>query len=152
MSSINIEEIMAQIKQDIKDKGLTSDMLSFEDVPYRGVQAAGSSGGGETAFAYINSRYYIQPYKGNPVKIFFKKVIRKLIKFYVEPVVFEQDDFNANVVTAMNSLRSQENDISSSELLDRIETLELANKELMKRLEKLENISGDTGSEGQAEE
>ena len=33
--SINIEEIMAEIKQKIKEQGLTADMLSFEDVPYK---------------------------------------------------------------------------------------------------------------------
>ena len=34
-NNINIEEIMADIRKKIKDEGLTADMLSFEDVPYK---------------------------------------------------------------------------------------------------------------------
>lgn len=131
---INIEEIMAEIKQSIKDQGLTADMLSFEDVPYRKNAQSGSA---SEALDYVSTHYYIQPYKelqGNPVKVFIKKVIRKLTKFYVEPVVFEQNDFNANAVTVMKSLTES----GSADLGGRVETLELANKELLIRLDKLE--------------
>ena len=131
---INIEEIMAEIKQSIKDQGLTADMLSFEDVPYRKNVQSGSA---SEALDYVSTHYYIQPYKelqGNPVKVFIKKVIRKLTKFYVEPVVFEQNDFNANAVTVMKSLTES----GSADLGGRVETLELANKELLIRLDKLE--------------
>ena len=60
-----------------------------------------------------------------------KKVIRKLVKFYVEPVVQEQNDLNVNTVTALNAL--SENDMS-----ERVSTLEAAQKELMLRLDRLE--------------
>lgn len=136
---INIEEIMAEIKQSIKDQGLTADMLSFEDVPYR--KNAQSSSASE-ALDYVSTHYYIQPYKelqGNPVKVFIKKVIRKLTKFYVEPVVFEQNDFNANAVTVMKSLTES----GSADLGGRVETLELANKELLIRLDKLERENAE---------
>ena len=139
---INIEDIMAEIKQKIKDQGLTADMLSFEDVPYKKT-AQGSSL--PDALDYITSHYYIQPYKelkGNPVKVFIKKVIRKMVKFYVEPVVFEQNDFNANAVTVMKSLT----DSKSSDLSGRVETLELANKELLIRLDKLERENNELRS------
>lgn len=132
--NINIEEIMAEIRRDIKEKGLIADMLSFEDVPYR---SSAQGGNAEQALEYLRANYYIQPYKelkGNPVKVFIKKVIRKLVKFYVEPVVFEQDDFNANAVTVLSSLAEK----SSGDLTGRVETLELANKELMTRLDRLE--------------
>ena len=136
---INIEEIMAEIKQSIKDQGLTADMLSFEDVPYRKNAQSGSA---SEALDYVSTHYYIQPYKelqGNPVKVFIKKVIRKLTKFYVEPVVFEQNDFNANAVTVMKSLAES----GSADLGGRVETLELANKELIIRLDKLERENAE---------
>ncbi|HNZ97980.1 hypothetical protein [Ruminococcus sp.] len=136
---INIEEIMAEIKQSIKDQGLTADMLSFEDVPYRKNAQSGSA---SEALDYVSTHYYIQPYKelqGNPVKVFIKKVIRKLTKFYVEPVVFEQNDFNANAVTVMKSLTES----GSADLGGRVETLELANKELLIRLDKLERENAE---------
>ncbi len=139
---INIEDIMAEIKQKIKDQGLTADMLSFEDVPYKKTAQGGSL---PEALDYITSHYYIQPYKelkGNPVKVFIKKVIRKMVKFYVEPVVFEQNDFNANAVTVMKSLA----DSRSSDLSGRVETLELANKELLIRLDKLERENNELRS------
>lgn len=142
--NINIEEIMAQIKQEIKDKNLTADMLSFEDVSYKKAVSAGNSASADEVaecLKYLNTRYYVQPYKelkGNPVKVFVKKVIRKLVKFYVEPVVFEQNDINANTVTVLNTLVKSSDGASADEINDRLETLELANKELISRLEKLE--------------
>lgn len=132
--SINIENIMAEIKQKIKEQGLTADMLSFEDVPYRKNAQSGSA---SEALDYISTHYYIQPYKelqGNGIKVFVKKVLRKLMKFYIEPVVFEQNDFNANAVTVIKSLA----DSGSEDISGRVETLELANKELMIRLDRLE--------------
>ena len=139
---INIEDIMAEIKQKIKDQGLTADMLSFEDVPYIKTAQGGSA---SEALDYITSHYYIQPYKelqGNGIKVFFKKVLRKLMKFYVEPVVFEQNDFNANAVTVMKSLSESK----SEDLSSRVETLELAHKELMIRLDKLERENAELRS------
>jgi hypothetical protein len=144
-NNINIEEIMSQIKREIKEKNLTADMLSFEDVPYEkptDMSSGSSLEDCDSALTYMNTHYYIQPYKelqGNPLKVFFKKVIRKLIKFYVEPVVFDQNDFNANTTKALNSLRSAVNTGSeSSDMNDRLQVLELAQKELTKRIDSLE--------------
>ncbi len=144
-NNINIEEIMSQIKREIKEKNLTADMLSFEDVPYEkpiDMSSGSSLEDCDSALTYMNTHYYIQPYKelqGNPLKVFFKKVIRKLTKFYVEPVVFEQNDFNANTTKALNSLRSAVNTGSeSSDMNDRLQVLELAQKELTKRIDSLE--------------
>lgn len=148
-NKINIEEIMAQIKREIEEKGLTPDMLSFEDVPYKKpVQAAAEPGAslsdaGE-AFAYVNAHHYVQPYKplaGNPLKVFFKKVIRKLTKFYVEPVVFEQNSFNAaavNILNVMKTTAEAHAGDDSENLLSRLETIELAQKELRSRIDSLE--------------
>ena len=142
-NNINIEEIMADIRRQIKEKNLTADMLSFEDVPYKkpAQVETGSDEAADNALRYLNTRYYIQPYKelqGNPVKVFFKKVIRKLTKFYVEPVVFEQDDFNANTVTVLNTLRNSSSAADISEVEDKLAMLELSQKELAIRLDKLE--------------
>ncbi len=137
--NINIEEIMAEIKRGIKEQGLTADMLSFEDVPFKKTAQGGSA---SEALDYITSHYYIQPYKelkGNPVKVFIKKVIRKLVKFYVEPVVFEQNDFNANAVTVIKSLSEGQ----AADLSGKVETLELAQKELLIRLDKLERENNE---------
>lgn len=140
--SINIEEIMAEIKQKIKEQGLTADMLSFEDVPYKKNAQSGSA---SEALDYISTHYYIQPYKElqvNGIKVFFKKVLRKLMKFYVEPVVFEQNDFNANAVTVIKSLTENK----SADMSSKVEAMELAHKELMIRLDKLERENAELRS------
>lgn len=148
-NNINIEEIMAQIKREIKEKNLSSDMLSFEDVPYKKPVQISRSGNAslsdaDETLAFMNAHYYVQPYKpitGNPIKVFIKKVIRKLTKFYVEPVVFEQNEFNANTVSVLNTLRNTAENQSSCEtdsLAEKLETLKLAQRELLIRIETLE--------------
>lgn len=151
-NNINIEDIMNEIRQKIKDQNLSSDMLSFEDVPYNKHSSANSANelslnNADTALAYLNAHSCIQPYKelhGNPLFVFIKKVIRKLTKFYVEPVVFEQNDFNANTVHVLNVLKSSADTISTEdknnidELLERIEILELNQKNLSTQIKTLE--------------
>ena len=140
--SINIEEIMTEIKQKIKEQGLTADMLSFEDVPYKKNAQSGSL---SEALDYISTHYYIQPYKelqGSGIKVFFKKILRKMMKFYVEPAVFEQNDFNANAVTVMKALSESK----SADMSSKVEAMELAHKELMIRLDKLERENAELRS------
>lgn len=145
--SLCIEDIMQEIRNEIKEKNLTADMLSFEDVPYKkagSVSSANNSISDEelsSAMVYLNSHYNIQPYKelsGNPLAVFVKKVIRKLTKFYVEPVVFEQNDFNANVVSALNSMLSREGSSADNDgLAAKIEALELKQKNMTIEIEAL---------------
>jgi hypothetical protein len=119
MDNINTEEIMAQIKQEIKEQELTSDMLSFEDIPYRKPAQNGSA---DETMAWLDSHHYVQPYKqlsGNPVSVFGKKTVRKLTKFYIEPIASEQSDINANVVDMLRYLTAE-----NKRLADRVEALE----------------------------
>ena len=53
--------------------------------------------------------------------------------------MFEQNDFNANAVTVMKSLTES----GSADLGGRVETLELANKELLIRLDRLERENAE---------
>lgn len=125
-------------------------MLSFEDVPYSKPQDNSGSQGiasedVQTSLRYINSHHTVQPYKplgGNPVFVFVKKVIRKLTKFYVEPVVFEQNEFNGHTVKVINALKStaekdSESAAKQDELLSRIEVLELNQKQLAVQIDAL---------------
>lgn len=151
-NNINIEEIMNEIRQKIKEQKLTADMLSFEDVPYKKAAQTGNDpnvtlGEADSALAYLNAHSFIQPYKelqGNPVFVFIKKIIRRLTKFYVEPVVFEQNDFNANTVHVLNALKNAagtrigETEVSLEDVLGKIEVLELNQKNLSAQIEALE--------------
>ena len=140
-NTLNIEEIMQEIRNEIKEKGLSSDMLSFEDISYsNGTNGSKSLSQEATdSLGYINLNYNIQSYRvleGSAIKTFIKKVIRKLTKFYVEPVVFDQNVFNAHVVRVINSMHeilSTETDEQKA-VNNRIETLELKQKELSKQI------------------
>ena len=119
-SPINVSEIMDGIREEIKEKGYSSDMLSFADVP--------------SDIQYVNANHRVDPYRpisGNPVAVFFKKVIRKLVSFYVEPYAAEQSSLNANIAQAQTQIELyiQESRMHSTKvLLERIEELELQQK------------------------
>ncbi len=137
--TVNIEEIMQGIRQEIKDKGLTSDMLSFEDVPYRKPDAAGTEEVQESLI-YLNAHYNVQPYKplgGNALVVFIKKVLRKLMKFYIEPIVNDQNQFNANVVRVLNAQQNTDAP-DTQELVKRLEVLELNQKQMALRMAALQ--------------
>ena len=105
--SVNVEEIMSGIRAEIQEKGYSSDMLSFADVP-----ADADAGIYVERFdadmlrgnvQYISEHHRVDPYRplsGNPVAVFFKKVLRKFMSFYVEPYAAEQSSLNANIAQA----------------------------------------------------
>ena len=134
--SINIENIMNEIRAEIKAKGLTSDMLSFDDVPVQHhISTEPQANEADIALAYINQHYSIQPYKqlqGSGLKVFMKKAIRKLVKFYVEPVVFAQNTFNAHVVRVINPTKAV-----VDELVNRVAELENQQEHLQQKIEAL---------------
>lgn len=136
-NTIDIEKIMTEIRQEIADRHLTPDMLSFADVPVPGPQVSDAAGWNspeaQNALTYLNSRCVIQPYKelaGNPLAVFLKKVIRKLIKFYIEPIAEEQSVFNANTAHLFNALDQQENSGSIREIASRLDVLEAQVRQL----------------------
>jgi hypothetical protein len=90
-----------------------------------------------------------RPLPGNPIVVFFKKVIRKLIRFYIRPTVEQQNEFNAQIVRAVNTVGKYALEIKarpdSEELGKKVELLEMKletanreNAELRARLERIE--------------
>ncbi len=142
---INVDEIMEQIRAEIKSKGLDSSMLSFEDVPFDKETAASdvefSPALLKQSMDYLGARNQLEPYKqltGNPVTVFIKKVIRKLLKFYIVPLVTEQNAVNyhtSNAVRQLGSYVSGGNGID--ELTQRIEMLELRQDEYRRETDAL---------------
>ncbi len=135
--TINIEEIMKDIRREIAEKHLTPDMLSFEDVPYDKPEEAVNkcslqSPEARSAMVYLHSHYAVQPYKplsGNPAAVFFKKVIRKLTKFYIEPTVADQNEVNANIVRMLHALEQSAQKSDEPSLEKRLAVLELQQKQ-----------------------
>lgn len=152
--TVNVEEIMREIRAEIKEKGLDSSMLSFEDVPMDGahaVPAAVSPTGAGFDIAvlndcagYLEAHDQIDPYKpiaGNPVFVFVKKVIRKLLKFYMVPIISEQNAINRQVTNAVRQMSlyagGNDRDINTAELMARLEELELRQEANKKEIEAL---------------
>lgn len=109
-NNINIENIMEQIKNDISAKGYTNDLLSFDDVVVD-VSSMNVLMFDRVKFnedLYVaNHEWEVNPYRplqGGKVRVFFRKVIRKLVYFFVEPIVMAQDGFNASIVRMMNQM------------------------------------------------
>jgi len=110
MEQINIEQIMEEIRQEIRDKGYINDLFSFDDV----IESAAENKTLEDYYDILNNIWNVQAYRVLPAgggilgkfKVFVKKVLRKSIKFYIEPIVEDQDEFNANTVHILNLINS----------------------------------------------
>lgn len=127
-NSVNTEKIMSQLKSDIKEKNIPD----FKDVPYNKPSGAEIPENPDKAIENLRAYSYIHSYMhftGNKLKIFMKKSVRKMIKFYIEPLVNEQNNFNASTETALTSMRN-----TQKKLIQRIEKLEQENKRLMEDL------------------
>ena len=150
----SIEEVMEEIRKEIKEKGLTSDMLSFNDVASVSAADEGSFSKKEleVCLANLSGSYVIsesRPLEGNPFVVFVKRVIRKLTRFYIKPVADAQTEFNGYTVQAANMLSRYVCDGRSKGLEERIRELELKlqtavneNRALLSRMEALEARAG----------
>lgn len=129
MSELNVEKIMEEIRNEIKVKGYTNDMLSFNDITTENfnsnIEKFEQNRFNEELFN-LNSIWNVNPNRGIEEKkgikgkciTLFKKIIRKCIRFYLSPIVFEQNSFNATTVRLFNlmNLYMEENRKLSNEI------------------------------------
>lgn len=108
MEKINIEEIMQEIREEIKEKGYTKDELSFLDVPIKKNDVDQFNASLlESAMQDISNNKmvdYYAPIEGKSLKAIAKKIVRKLIKPIVYPMCEKQKVYNASVDIAINQL------------------------------------------------
>lgn len=135
MTKIDIEAIMADIRKNIEERGYEETDLKFAEVEVQGKEGTLLLG---EAFQLDELSSWIvkmddaknvacwRPLGGNPVKTFIKKVIRKCIKWYVEPIVEEQNRYNHYTVCAMAQVFSkfaENQDARIKELEEQVEKL-----------------------------
>lgn len=138
LDNLDIDSIMQSIRQEIKDKHLDESILDFEQIPLQQDLPQDDS----TPFQpdslrqsaeYLSVRSQIDPYKpieGNFVIRFIKKVLRKLMKFYMMPIITEQNALNlhtANAVRQTNQYilsRAGSDQINLQEFASRMNALE----------------------------
>lgn len=130
-SGINIEDIMSDIKAEIKEKGYTADMLSFEDVTKMSVISVDrfDQGAFSSVVSYMNSSYSVpitRPLLGNPIIVFIKRVLRKLTRFTLRPIVEHQSEYNCYSAKAFTMMEDYiKAGVAVAELNKKVELLEL---------------------------
>ncbi|MSS10800.1 hypothetical protein FYJ38_19435 [Clostridium sp. WB02_MRS01] len=135
MKQIDIKKIIEEIREEIKEKGYTKDLLSFSD----SCIADGSNLEEIISLAYLTkSRSQIDEYPvweqgsfSSKIKTFIKKTIRKSMKFYIVPIVEKQNLYNElaadRIVDLCKTL--QEKDAQIRQLQKQLKDIEKAIRE-----------------------
>ncbi len=112
MQEINVEEIMQEIREEIKEKGMEKQKLEFADVnladdffelpqKYDGDMM-------QKELLHLNGLWdtsLAEQQSTNAVKKAIKKVLGRAVGVIVRPHVAEQVTFNASVVNSINMLQ-----------------------------------------------
>lgn len=110
MVEIDIEQIMQEIREDIKEKGYKASDLSFADIPLNQELVLQGGDYDEQILMNVlqeaNTRVQVDCYQpvGGGLKGFMKKVIRKIMSPIMVPVVGDQNQFNASTVQTLNQM------------------------------------------------
>ena len=110
MIKIDVEKIMDEIRQEIKEKGYTNDLLSFQDVEIESDAAKAEFDMNEmkncVQAANMSARveYYHQMIPHRGLKNIVKIVLRKILRFLLLPLLEEQNRYNADSVRTINQL------------------------------------------------
>ena len=124
--TIDIKSILNDIRLEIKERKLVNDIHDF-NINF------------DQWFSQLHQRNVLEdlgrlsrinPHKiikGNKVVVFIKKIIRKIIKFYIVPIVTDQNAFNHLVVYVFE--RNFEMELLIKSLYEKIINLEKNSKE-----------------------
>ena len=108
--NINIEEIMDEIRQEIKDNGYSKKDLSFDDKWAFGSNPSGNPGDLDELYILLaemeqtKAINYYGELTGGPLKKIIKKVIRKMVAFVIVPIVLAQNSYNERVYIMCKSI------------------------------------------------
>ena len=139
--AVNVEEIMQGIRKQLRMESDLESMPVFQDIPIRGCDMHAVNEGDaaqlekdeiEAAMENINSSHsilYYWEFTGNRLKVFLKRVVRRLAKCLLLPIVEKQNELNANLVCCINNLHRE-----NRELSDRLLKLEQTTAEYREML------------------
>ena len=143
IQTINIEEIMEEIRRDIAEKGYKNEYVKFSDIPNQfsmdDFTHTGQLGDNirslQASYNIVSYRPLISTRKLGSLVIFIKKVLRKLTKFYVEPIVSDQSTFNNLSTICIRDLY-----LDVEELRLKVQFLQEENKYLQNKLSKNKKV------------
>ena len=156
-NSLNVEEIMKEIRQTIDQKGYRKIPLSFEDIPIGlGVSSEGpfDKNRMDECLRVMNNQFSVITYrvlepgprKFGKLIVFMKKVVRNLVRYYVDTIVEQQNEFNRTTVQFATEIANYINDNHTSQdemrvqvdLLKEVRLLRQENEALKVRLDHLQ--------------
>ena len=115
-NTVNIEEIMEEIRADIKKRQLDGTLVPFQDVPQGNVMVnldVDSDTFDEAKLHkyldIVNRDYMVildRPLAVGTSKAgrFVKRAVRRLVRFYINPVVRDQNSVNAAMANSMHQM------------------------------------------------
>lgn len=158
MEQINIEDIMKEIQENIKERGYSKKDLKFADIEVVSPEDMKGEFDINTFKACVHETYqsrYINSYRSLTSSIpgigfivkFIKRVLRKLMCFYIEPIVEDQNKFNDNITRNISQVSTKfDNDAETVKLLEaRVEELEVTCRKLEKMLEDAQKKASGNG-------
>lgn len=148
MDVVQIEEIMPDIEESIKKRNYIKKNVMFSDIEMeRDISMKFSLTDFKRELEKTQGLKRVESYRKidcknkflKPFVVFGRKVLRHLLSFYIEPIVTDQNTYNANVVANLWQLSTkiEQDDEMIAKLQDRIQELEI-------RCTELENINGRT--------
>lgn len=156
--AVNVEVVVNEIKAQIEENKEQSDIPTFVEVmsvldpcvvEYDGTELH------NLVCAYNDNSYIIEstPIKGNRLIVFIKRVIRKLTRFYIRPIVDKQNSINAmtgRVLSAIDNDMQSKGFCNMSELAEKSALLELKLKKLDGEMTVLINRVNELEAENKA--
>ena len=148
MEEINVQRMIDEIQIEISEKCWEEEPLLFDEIPVMESGAPGMDGLFDRNYLRgtvdeMNRRWEIRAYRpllGDRIKLFIKRVIRKLTKFYVEPITTDITEYNSYTVRSINAIcayidEQQKQNEKLSSKIDRMEQEIILLKSKIKRLE-----------------
>ena len=112
IKQINVEEILEEIRREIKEKGYKNEDILFTDIPARfAIGGLAHSGEFTEHLGDLGNCYNVAVYRPIVSKrlfgsliVFIRRVIRKLVGFFIEPIVTDQNQNNRRTTICLQDL------------------------------------------------
>ena len=113
MYDINVEEIMKGIRSEIAEKGYTEEQMSYmtalANVDVSDLEKRYNEKELDIKLEYISKHYanpVYFPLKGNPVKVFLQRAVRRVLLFVIYPAFQYQNAFNNGTEHCIQQMRN----------------------------------------------